>query len=53
MESQHQNPEFRIDPENFHPCTLFAEQMLGWTGLIGRLVRALLEVYIWLIFVMH
>ena len=20
MESQHQNPEFRINPENFHPC---------------------------------
>ena len=23
MESQPQNREFRIDPENFHPCTLF------------------------------
>ena len=22
MESQPQNPEFRINPENFHPCTL-------------------------------
>ena len=21
MESQPQNPEFRINPENFHPCT--------------------------------
>ena len=21
MESQPQNPEFRIHPENFHPCT--------------------------------
>ena len=20
MESQHQNPEFRNNPENFHPC---------------------------------
>ena len=20
MESQSQNPEFRINPENFHPC---------------------------------
>ena len=20
MESQHQNPEFRINPENFQPC---------------------------------
>ena len=23
MESQPQNPEFRINPENFHPCNLF------------------------------
>ena len=22
MESQPQNPEFRINPENFHPCNL-------------------------------
>ena len=22
MESQPQNPEFRINPENFHPCRL-------------------------------
>ena len=22
MESQPQNPEFRINPENFHPCLL-------------------------------
>ena len=22
MESQPQNPEFRINPENFHPCIL-------------------------------
>ena len=22
MESQPQNPEFRINPENFHPCVL-------------------------------
>ena len=22
MESQHQNPEFRINPENFHPCNI-------------------------------
>ena len=21
MESQPQNPEFRINPENFHPCS--------------------------------
>ena len=24
MESQPQNPEFRINPENFHPCNLKA-----------------------------
>ena len=23
MESQLQNPEFRINPENFHPCNYF------------------------------
>ena len=23
MESQPQNPEFRINPENFHPCIYF------------------------------
>ena len=22
MESQPQNPEFRINPENFHPCIM-------------------------------
>ena len=24
MESQSQNPEFRINPENFHPCKIHA-----------------------------
>ena len=24
MESQPQNPEFRINPENFHPCKCFS-----------------------------
>ena len=24
MESQPQNPEFRMNPENFHPCSLVA-----------------------------
>ena len=23
MESQPQNPEFRINPENFHPCVQY------------------------------
>ena len=27
MESQPQNPEFRINPENFHPCKLSALSM--------------------------
>ena len=25
MESQPQNPEFRINPENFHPCKLVTD----------------------------
>ena len=29
MESQPQNPEFRNNPENFHPCIL--------TNLLGKL----------------
>ena len=24
MESQSQNPEFRINPENFHPCVFIS-----------------------------
>ena len=27
MESQPQNPEFRINPENFHPCVLGAVEI--------------------------
>ena len=27
MESQSQNPEFRIDPENFHPCICFSGEL--------------------------
>ena len=26
MESQPQNPEFRINPENFHPCDNLCKQ---------------------------
>ena len=26
MESQHQNPEFRNNPENFHPCIYMLQQ---------------------------
>ena len=29
MESQPQNPEFRNNPENFHPCTLPQEKGLA------------------------
>ena len=25
MESQPQNPEFRNNPENFHPCGVYSE----------------------------
>ena len=28
MESQPQNPEFRINPENFHPCNMVASHGL-------------------------
>ena len=27
MESQPQNPEFRINPENFYPCIFFSQIM--------------------------
>ena len=27
MESQPQNPEFRINPENFHPCYLCFQEI--------------------------
>ena len=27
MESQPQNPEFRTNPENFHPCYLVLEKL--------------------------
>ena len=26
MESQPQNPEFRINPENFQPCNIFSPE---------------------------
>ena len=31
MESQPQNPEFRINPENFHPCILKLPQLYSWS----------------------
>ena len=35
MESQPQNPEFRINPENFHPCETYPELVIFscWTFL--------------------
>ena len=27
MESQPQNPEFRINPENFHPCIMLKDTL--------------------------
>ena len=32
MESQPQNPEFRINPENFHPC-------ISWIFLFNQRVK--------------
>ena len=29
MESQSQNPEFRINPENFHPCFVCIRHFVG------------------------
>ena len=34
MESQPQNPEFRINPENFHPCLLYTSPGSNWTHFI-------------------
>ena len=25
MQSQHQNPEFMSNPENFHPCDMYSQ----------------------------
>ena len=40
MESQPQNPEFRINPENFHPCVI-REAMNGCKNLKIHLRLAL------------
>ena len=34
MESQPQNPEFRINPENFHPCDVFQTLFLPPTATV-------------------
>ena len=36
MESQPQNPEFRNNPENFHPCTCVAGDLVN-ISLFGRM----------------
>ena len=35
MESHPQNPEFRINPENFHPILSVSDFMGNSTGLMG------------------
>ena len=35
MESQPQNPEFRINPENFHPCDYFATLQFLYNAMYG------------------
>ena len=40
MESQPQNPEFRIDPEIFHPCiqkTVVPYSFVNFQGGVGSL----------------
>ena len=39
MESQPQNPEFRINPENFHPCVcLFGPALrIGYLSIYAQM----------------
>ena len=37
MESQPQNPEFRINPEKFHPCDKY-QNLMNWPISIWRCV---------------
>ena len=40
MESQPQNPEFKINPENFRPCSyLFLHNSYGHISVLVRNVR--------------
>ena len=39
MESQPQNPEFRINPENFHPCVYGSREGSDESGHLARFVR--------------
>ena len=40
MESQPQNPEFRINPENLHPCVYGSREDFDESKHLARLVRA-------------
>ena len=41
MESQPQNPEFRINPKNVHPCFVYvSRERSGETVHMGRLLAA-------------
>ena len=40
MESQSQNPEFRINPENFHPCQIWEKIKIICTHLSNVLALA-------------
>ena len=43
MESQPQNPEFRINPENFHPCSYtLSGEFLSATGTLCVIWKLLL-----------
>ena len=44
MESQPQNPEFRNNPENFHPCIMKVEQNKNFKYPIFCLVWSLLRI---------
>ena len=39
MESQPQNPEFRINPENCHPCLLHTSLGSYWTQYDPNFVK--------------
>ena len=39
MESQPQNPEFRYNPENFHPCYMSAHVFLNLSNEIRKEIK--------------
>ena len=40
MESQPQNPEFRNNPENFHPCSMLTNPNDCWYFNAGHMLLA-------------